>query len=350
VNNLRIGVIGTGHLGRIHAKLIREVPHAELTWVVDREQQARQALAREYHVSDCGDYLECVDEIDAAIVATPTGSHYQIVLDLLNRGIHTLVEKPMTLSTAEADELVQLAVDRNAVLQVGHVERFNPVFEQVRNHSSQPRFIQATRASGYSFRSTDIGVVLDLMIHDIDLVLSLAQSDVIDVRATGSVVIGPHEDIAEARLEFANGCVANLGASRISHQAERSMQIFSSEGYFGLDFSTGKLTRIKPSAEVVSGTHQFGQMNADQQARAREEMFTRYFPVEEIEVQRQNAILQEQKNFIHCITTGATPRVSGKHGRDAVAVSEQIVALIAASNMPQTIPFDARPEIIRRAA
>ena len=213
---VRIAVIGSGHLGRFHAKLAAASNDFELVAVADPVESSRNALADEVGTRPVADYHTLLDEIDAAVVATPTVTHRTIAGELLQAGIHCLVEKPLALNSAEASELVDLADSNKLVLQVGHVERFNPAFEAAGDALRDPKYITASRTSGYTFRSTDIGAVLDIMIHDIDLVLAVAQSQVADVTAMGVSVLGDHEDMATAQIRFESGCVAQ--ANRVTRQ------------------------------------------------------------------------------------------------------------------------------------
>jgi predicted dehydrogenase len=215
---LRVGVVGAGHLGTIHARLVRTIDDVQLVGIADPDAAARERIAAEIETDVCADHRQLIGRIDAAILAAPTDHHYWIGMELAEAGIHLLVEKPLALTVAEADALVRATRSRNLILQVGHVERFNPAFTAAAARLQRPRFIDAVRASGYTGRSTDVGVVLDLMIHDIDLVLSLVPSEVVEVEAVGTAVLGPHEDLAHARLRFANGCLANLSASRVSYE------------------------------------------------------------------------------------------------------------------------------------
>lgn len=328
MSQIQCAVIGVGHLGRIHARLIRELEGVELVGVADPDRQAREQVAQQYQVADCDDYRELIDSIDAAIIATPTRSHFEIAKVLLTHGVHVFVEKPMTHTSAQARHLVSLADSSNCLLQIGHVERFNPAFEHVRQTIHDPKYIEGSRTSTYTFRSTDVGVVHDLMIHDIDLVLSLNRSPVTEVRALGISVFGGEEDIAHARLEFANGCVANLSASRTSFVANRSMHVFSRQGFFGLDFATGTVKTVLPSDEVRYGTHGFERMSLAETQQAREEIFSRYLPMQEFIAEKQNAILEEQRDFVKCIQTGAAPRVSAQDGCDAVEICDLILQRI----------------------
>ncbi len=243
-NGLRIAVIGAGHLGRIHARLLKTQPQADLVFVADPSPSAQQAIIDEFGTRTVSDYRKSLDDIDAAVIATPTSTHYAIASELLERGIHTLIEKPLTDSVTDAQRLVDLADRHRCVVQVGHVERFNPAIQTALKKIGQPKFISSSRLSGYTFRSTDIGVVHDLMIHDIDLVNSIFPGKLVETRALGMSIFGHNEDMAQARLHFSCGGVANLTASRCSFENERSMQIFGDDGFASINLAESKVTLV----------------------------------------------------------------------------------------------------------
>ncbi len=333
MKTLRLAVIGTGHLGRIHTRLLKsleDVEDLELVGVVDPVEDSRQAVAQEFGTQQFACHTEVAGEIDAAIVAAPTQHHHAIVADLLKKNVHVLVEKPVTLDVDQADDLVAIAKQKKRVLQVGHVERFNPALSAAQPYVAQPKYIEATRASGYTFRSVDVGVVLDLMIHDIDVVLSLARSKVVQVQALGAAVFGPHEDMAQARLTFENGCVANLTASRCSYQPQRTMNVFSGTGFAAIDFGACTAKVIQPSAELLNRELDVHSLPAEEKTAIRENLFESYLPVHELEVQRGNAILDEQTDFVTSIRSRRSPVVCGEQGRDAVAVAKRIISKIEA--------------------
>jgi len=324
---LRMGVIGGGHLGTIHTRLLRSIDDVELVGVCDPFPAARQRIAEEFQVETYADHRPLLGRIDAAIVAAPTRDHYWIGMELAEAGIHLLVEKPLTATVAEADALVRAARARNLVLQVGHVERFNPAFTAA-SQVSAPRYIEAVRASGYTGRSVDVGVVLDLMIHDLDLVLALAGSELVEVDAVGAVVLGPHEDMAHAHLRFANGCVASLNASRTSYQPQRSMQIYGEQGFAGIDFATGSVKLVRPSEQVRRREIDVAQMSAEQRRQLQPRLFSDLLLVEDLQPDKRNAILDEQYDFVISIRSGQQPQVTGQHGRDALAAAERILQRI----------------------
>jgi predicted dehydrogenase len=208
MTRLRLGVIGVGHLGKEHARILAGMPDVELVGVVDAQPAQAEMIAQRFGTRSFADHRLLLPLVDAAVVVVPTVHHFKVACDFLARGVPLLIEKPMTGEVAEAEELVALAAEKNVILQVGHIERFNPAFEELQRRPLQPKFITCERYSGFSGRSTDIGVVLDLMIHDLDLLLSVVQSPVRHVEALGVAVLGGQEDMAQARLIFENGCVA----------------------------------------------------------------------------------------------------------------------------------------------
>ena len=333
---LRVAVIGAGHLGTIHTRLIKTIDEVELVGVADPSPAARQRIAQDFGAEVFEDHRPLIGKIDAAILASPTDHHYWIGMEWAEAGIHLLVEKPLTLTVAEADALIRVARARHLVLQVGHVERFNPAFTTAAGQLHRPRYIEAVRASGYTGRSVDVGVVLDLMIHDIDLVLSLVPSEVVGIEALGTAVLGPHEDLAHARLRFANGCIANLNASRVSYETRRQMQVFAENAFACIDFGAGTTKLVRPSQRVRRGEIDFPRLSPEEKQQVRENFFTDVMPLEELQVERRNAILDEQHDFVISIRTGQTPQVTGRQGRQALAVAEQILAQIASPPVPGT--------------
>jgi predicted dehydrogenase len=328
VTPLRIAVIGAGHLGRIHARIAAALDEIKLVAIVDPVESARTSVAQEARTRAVADYRELIGEIEAAIIATPTRFHHVIGMDLLAGGIPVFMEKPLAANSAEANELVSLARRQGLVLQVGHVERFNSALAAVAAEVRDPKYIDATRTSGYTFRSTDIGVVLDVMIHDLDIVLSLARSTVVDVQAMGISVLGGHEDLAAARLTFASGCVAQLSASRVSFQQQRTMTIFTSRCSASLNFATHEATVVSPRDEVLRREFVVESLSAEERAYWKEHLFDKLLVRTQHQAPAGNAIQEEQRDFVRAVREGRTPRVDGAAGRDAVAVAEMILERI----------------------
>jgi len=319
----RIAIVGIGRLGSFHTKLVKAGDLFELVAIVEPVDAARHVATAEFSVRGAADIEEIVDEIDCAIIATPTIYHFDVAQKLLQAGKHLLIEKPISLELAQANDLIELAEANELILQIGHVERFNPAFSAVANHVSTPLFIDAVRTSNYSFRSTDIGVTLDLMIHDIDLVLSLVDSPITAIDAVGSVVIGPHEDIANARLTFENGAFANLTASRVNSEPQRTMRIEGSQGSTKIDFVASTAYTIDASAQT--DLLQIDLPNTSSELEALQaRFFIDYLPKTEVDVPAGNALALEQEDFATAIINGEAVQVSGRDGRDALAVAIEI--------------------------
>ncbi len=328
MSRLRIAVVGAGHLGRIHARLVQQLDECRLVAVVDPVHSAREQVAESAGCKTLDHYESLDGLVDAAIVATPTRYHHGVANWLLGEGIHVLVEKPITATLPEANDLIRTAAETNTVLQVGHVERFNPVWTTAAPFIERPQFIEAVRSGGYSFRSTDVSIVHDLMIHDIDLILSLVHSPVMDVEAIGATVFSKHSDLAHARLRFANGCVANLNASRVSDSVERTMKLFGPTAFASVDFAAGNATLIRPHTSVLRGQVDLTDCPLDQRAAVQATMFDELLCKKELEVPAGNAILEELRAFSASIRKGSPVRVTGQHAKDALDVAERIVQAI----------------------
>ena len=259
------------------------------------------------------------------MIASPTIYHHKIGMDLLLAGVHVLVEKPLATSLDQAQELVDCAAINRSTLQVGHIERFNPVFNAVRDHIDQPKYIETRRFSGYSFRSTDIGVVLDVMIHDLDIVLALVDAKPVRIDAIGACVIGPYEDVAQARIAFDNGCVANLNASRVSYEMTRQTNIWCPRAFIAIDYAVPIARIVRPGLAVRQGRFDPDALSPSEKQAAKDTFFEELLPVEEISPQPCNALADELADFATAIKTGAQPRVPGAAGRDVLAVCEQIL-------------------------
>lgn len=341
MSGLRLGVIGGGHLGRIHAKLAHAHDQFSVVAVADPSGESRAQVEQLLGLPTVADYHDLLGKIDAAIVAAPTLAHYEITSTLLRAGIHTLVEKPLAHSADQAQRLVQMAHSHGRVLQVGHVERFNPTWTAVQAHLGRPKFIEAVRAGTYSGRSTDIGVVLDLMIHDLDLILSLDRSPVESIQASGIALLGTHEDMAEARLQLASGCIVNLRASRLATEATRRMQLVTTDGYADINFSASEVQVIKPSPEVVAREVALDELTPAERMAAKDAIFETYLQRQTIAAPARNAILDEHHDFALSIQTGCAPSVTGEDGARAVEVATRIVDVLQrhAWDGPQSKPW-----------
>jgi len=302
MKTLRVGVVGVGHIGKNHARLYVETGTAEFTTIYDTDPANAAAIAQQYQVRAAGSLEEFAELVDAASIATPTNSHFAIGQELLEKGKHLLIEKPIAEDTAQASLLAELAAQRQLVLQVGHVERFNPVLSALEERLTHPRFIEAHRLSPFPNRSTDIGVVLDLMIHDLEIVLHLVRSPVQSIDAVGVPVLSRREDIANARIRFENGCVANITSSRISPERMRKIRVFQEDAYLSLDYQnqTGEIYR-----KVGGGIE-----------RA------------EVEIEREEPLKRQILSFIECARMGMQPKVSGFEATAALELAVDITKRI----------------------
>jgi predicted dehydrogenase len=328
VKKLKIAVIGAGRLGGFHAQKLAGFSDIELVAVVDPLPENRNRVAAECRTTSLADHRELLERLDAAVIASPTRYHHSLALECLEHGIHLLVEKPLCSTYAESEDLVAAAKRRNVVLQVGHVERFNPAFDATVPHVRNPKYIEAVRSSGFTFRSTDVGVVLDLMIHDIDLVLSLAGGRLRKVDALGLSVLGGHEDVANARLEFDDGCVAALSASRVSYEAVRRMQVWSPRAFASIDFAARTTTLVRPSETLLSRRFDVESLTPAERDYYRDHLAEEHLPRERLEFNAVDALALELRDFVDSINSARKPRVTGEQASNALAVAEQILARI----------------------
>jgi predicted dehydrogenase len=338
---LKLAVIGGGHLGRFHTRLAAEMPQIELVGVADPSDAARGKLAEEFGVRAVADYHELLGDVEAAVIAAPTKLHHQIGLDLLAAGKHLLMEKPLAPTADECGDLVEAAEAHDLVLQVGHVEQFNPALDSAMPQLGTPRYIEATRLGGFTGRSTDIGVVLDMMIHDIDLVLSMVDAPVARVDAIGATVLGGHEDLANARVTFGDGTVATFNASRVSFKAQRTMHIWCEDGFASIDFAAHKGCLIKPTASLLSGELDIESLTASERKQFQETLFDDVLPVDWFQATAGNALQEELADLVDAVRTPRPPRVDGRQGWAAVALAEQILTAIdqqSAAQPPRILP------------
>ena len=308
--SLRAAVIGVGYLGRFHAQKYAALPDVELVGVVDPNPERAAAVAKELGTAAFASHAELAGRVDLVSIASTTESHYRIARDCLAAGLHVLVEKPITVTVAEADELIALAAAGKLMLQVGHLERYNPAWLAVRDKIGTPLFIEAHRMAPFKPRGTDVSVVLDLMIHDLDLILPLVQSPVADLRASGVAVLTEGIDIANARIEFANGCVANITASRASTASLRRMRIFQHHEYLSIDFGERKIGLAKKRDAIVEG-----EAPIDSESRVEPP---------------GDALLSEIQAFVASVRGEVVPggTCSGRDGREALAVALEIERLM----------------------
>lgn len=329
MSRIRVGIVGAGHLGRIHTRLIKNVSSAKLTCIAEPQPLLQQKLLDEHNCQVVSDYRKIADDVDAVVIATPTVTHHEVASFFLERGIHTLIEKPMTHSVEQARELVELAEKNNATVQVGHVEHFNPAVRKALEFIGQPKFIESSRCSSYTFRSTDIGVVHDLMIHDIELMNWMFGSDVVDSQSVGMSVMGGNEDVARSWLKFECGGVANLTASRCSFEAERRMRIFGTDGFASIDLATSTLKAIRIPSWVRQREFSFQNCNPEQIEFIKANLFSQVLPIEEVTVEPANAIQMEQQDWIDSIIQNRPPTVCATTGLRAVEVAQRVLDQIA---------------------
>ena len=315
MKKIRAAVIGVGYLGRFHAQKYAQAAGCELVAVADSRQEAGEKVAAEVGTRWVADYRELLGEADAVSVVTPTPAHFPIARDFLNAGAHVLVEKPITETVAEAREMIDLAARNKRVLQVGHLERFNAAILAAEPYLRSPRFVECVRMAPYRERGTDVNVVLDLMIHDIDIVQTIVDAPITSIDAVGTPVFSDEIDIANARIHFANGCVANVTASRVSVKTERKLRIFEDDAYLSLDLQQKILTLIRkrPPADPPGPLPVI---------------------IEEQNLDQGDALKAEIESFLDCTRTGRAPVVSGEAGlmalETAMRITEQVMKTLAA--------------------
>ncbi len=325
MKSLAVAVIGVGHLGKEHARIYNGMNDVRLVGVVDTNLSRARAVARKLNVPALQDYQPLVDTVQAVSIVVPTVEHFAIARAFVERGVPVLVEKPMCKSLDQAQELVDLARRKGCILQVGHIERFNPAVEALQSEIVDPRFIECHRLSSFSFRSTDIGVVLDLMIHDIDIILHLVRSPVVRVDAVGVRVLSPEEDIANARLVFENGCVANVTASRVSYQSMRKIRVFSGDRYISLDYQTKSAKILKKGPKLRSPDFKVEQIDPTSLTNLKDFLFGQLIETREITIDNAGEPLaRELGSFIDCVRNGTPPVVPGEHGLRAMEVADRI--------------------------
>ncbi|NJD92350.1 MAG: Gfo/Idh/MocA family oxidoreductase [Geobacter sp.] len=302
MKKLRTAVVGVGYLGRFHAQKYASLPQVELVGVADSDPERGRAVAAEIGTTAFDDYRQLVGKVDAVSVVVPTSFHHEVGAFFLKNGIHLLMEKPITTTIEEADDLIRLAKENSLVLQVGHLERFNPALQAAEARIVGPGFIDAARVAPYKPRATDVSVVLDLMVHDIDIICTIFNSPVKSVSASGALVYSPTPDIANARIEFESGAVANVTASRISLQGDRSIKLFQQDACISVDFQNRKATVYsKGDSLLPDGTPEV--------------------KVEELAVPQQDQILAEITAFVESIMNGQPVKVSGEDGRRALEIA-----------------------------
>jgi len=310
---LRVGVVGVGYLGKFHAEKYARMDDVELVGVVDINKEKADNIARKVCTNTYYHHKKLLGKVDAVSIAVPTVSHFAISRQFLENDVDVLVEKPMTTTLEEADELIQISKSRGRIIQVGHLERFNPAVVALRNFVESPMFIESHRLSIFKERSTDVSVVLDLMIHDIDIISSFVRSEIKRILSAGTPVISGHVDIANARLEFTNGCVANVTASRISTKNERKIRLFQKDAYVSVDFANHEITVIQRDGKAQNG-------------------LIPGMGIKQYSFSKGDALEEELKSFVKAINRGEPPEVTGQMGRDALKIALSIMDQINTAN------------------
>ncbi len=298
MRKIKVGVVGVGHLGSIHAKIYNEIESCSLAAVCDINKTRLEEVSGSLNVPGYTDYQELFDKVEAVSVAVPTNLHYKITSDFLKHKIHCLVEKPFTTNLREADSLIKIAKKNKLILQVGHIERFNSAFSATRKVIHNPQFIECHRLSPFPHRSLDVGAVLDIMIHDIDIILGLVQSKIKKIESVGVNILTQFEDIANARITFQNGCIANLTASRVSDELMRRIRIFQEDTYISLDYKEAKASIYKKSGLQITK--------------------------EDLPIEKEEPLRKELESFLDCVANQKEPLVSGPIAREALAVALEI--------------------------
>jgi len=326
---MKTAVIGVGYLGKFHAEKFAQLPDSELVAVCDIDRARCNEIAKQLDTQAIYDYQQLLGQVDVVSIAVPTALHHPIAKFFLQNKVHVLVEKPITSTVAQADDLIRTAKQAGVLLQVGHMERFNPVFNALETVLDNPRFIDSVRLAPFKPRGTDINVVLDLMIHDIDIIQQMVKSPIIEIRANGAHVLSNSIDIANARLQFANGCVANVTASRVSFKAERKCRIFQHDAYHVVDFQNKKLAiHKKGTSEMFPG---IPDILSEEQA-----------------FDQKDALQDEIIAFLSSIKNSDLPTVSGLAGRNALATAIEITKIVTSQlqkEIPSIMPSEAECEI-----
>ena len=325
---LRVGVVGVGHFGRHHARVFSELDDVTLVGVADIDGGRARAVGGQHAVDAFASHRDLLKEVDAVSVAVPTRAHAEIACDFLKKGVAVLVEKPMAATLAEALEIQAAAETSGAKLQVGHIMRFSPVVMAMREMDVVPKVLEVHRLRPFSFRSLDVGVVLDMMIHDIDLVLQLVRGRLEKIDAVAFALLGPTEDICNARMAFDDGCVANLTASRVALKTMRKVRIFSETSYISMDFVQENGVIIEKSPEFSQEAFDVEKMKKLSLDELKEVMLDGFFTVRELKLDEREPLMAELQSFVDCVRNGREPLVSGEDGIRSMEAAEKILASV----------------------
>ncbi|OEU64671.1 MAG: UDP-N-acetyl-D-glucosamine dehydrogenase [Desulfobacterales bacterium PC51MH44] len=310
MKKLRVGVVGVGYLGKFHAEKYARMDDVDLVGVVDINRFEAEDVAKKVNTKAYSNYQDLLGKVDAVSIVVHTPAHFTVAKDFLENDIDVLIEKPMTTTLEEADELIRFSKSRGLIIQVGHLERFNPAVVALQDIVKKPMFIESHRLSVFKDRGTDVSVVLDLMIHDIDIILNFVGSEIDSIRAAGVPVISGHVDIANARLEFINGCVANVTASRISTKNERKIRLFQKDAYISVDFANQGITVIQRNGKIESG-------------------LIPGMDIKQLSFAKGDALEDELKSFVKAVVSREAPEVTGQMGRDALRIALSIMDQIS---------------------
>ncbi len=344
MKKLRMAVVGVGALGQHHARILSTFDDVELVGVVDQRSEQGEKIAAERSTQWYASVDQVLPLIDAAVLAVPTILHHDLALQCLDAGIPLLIEKPLAATLEEASRIHRIAQFRRTTCQVGHVERFNPAFQLLQQQVTQPLHIRCTRVSPYTFRSTDIGVVHDLMIHDIDLALALTNDQIASVDSFGAVTIGPHEDMAVARLKTERGVVIDLNASRMNPAAERSIQVWSADGFFSADLQTRQVSSWQPAAAFRDNpalVHSIAAATSNPMT-LKDQVFGDWMQQNTMQASSADALTAELREFVDCVRSGRQPTVSSLQALQAMSVAEQVVEGLQLWNYQTGTPATTR--------
>jgi predicted dehydrogenase len=302
MDKVKVGIVGVGHLGSIHAKVYSKLDNVELVGVCDCNLERALEIGKKYHTRSFADFEDLFGKVDAASIVVPTSLHYNVAKEFLNNGIHVLIEKPITKTISEADELISIAQKKGLIIQVGHVERFNAAVLALEHYLKKPKFLECQRLGPFHKRVEDVGVVLDLMIHDIDIVLGLIKQEVVNIEAVGLSTMSDHEDVANVRLIFEDGTIADITASRVTKDVVRKIRIFQEDSYISLDYVNQEVTLFKKTGPKIKK--------------------------EKVKIKKTEPLKEELCSFIDCVRNGSRPVVSGVEGKRALAVALAILEKI----------------------
>ncbi len=329
MNKIRTAVVGAGKMGEIHARIYSQLPQGTLTAIVDQDLKKAQKLAKKFDCQAFEQPQQVIGRIDAATISTPTVAHFEIAKLLIENNIAVLIEKPIAASVEQAQEIVNLSKSKNVVAAVGHSERCNPVVQAIKRLNLEPKFIEAVRISPYPFRSTDVGVVLDVMIHDIDIILSLARSKIKKVEAVGVAVIDEKEDICNARIVFENGCIANVTASRLALKTERKVRLFCRQAYLSLDYfkKAGTIIRASPNIDIIEKIRElkkksrFDLLTTD---------WTNLIKIEKLDIDDKEPLRLELESFLKAVgDKSSSPEVTAEEGLAAIEAADMILKAVS---------------------